>query len=73
MDFRNQIRSYIMREGVTLTSIVELLAQKHGWSRSVSNLSAKLSRGTLKYREAVELADILGYDIIWEKRKEARQ
>ena len=51
MDFRNQIRSYIMREGVTMTSIVELLAQKHGWSRSVSNLSAKLSRGTLKYRE----------------------
>ena len=73
MDFRNQIRSYIMREGVTMTSIVELLAQKHGWSRSGSNLSAKLSRGTLKYREAVELADILGYDIIWEKRKEARQ
>ena len=73
MDFRNQIRSYIMREGVTMTSIVELLAQKHGWSRSVSNLSAKLTRGTLKYREAVELADVLGYDIIWEKRKEARQ
>ena len=73
MDFRNQIRSYIMREGVTMTSIVELLAQKHGWSRSVSNLSAKLSRGTLKYREAVELADILGYDILWETRTEARQ
>ena len=73
MDFRNQIRSYIMREGVTMTSIVELLAQKHGWSRSVSNLSAKLTRGTLKYREAVELADVLGYDIIWEKRKEAWQ
>lgn len=73
MDFRNQIRSYIMREGVTMTSVVELLAQKHGWSRSVSNLSAKLTRGTLKYREAVELADVLGYDIIWEKRKEAWQ
>ena len=44
MDFRNQIRSYIMREGVTMTSIVELLAQKHGWSRSVSNLSASGKR-----------------------------
>ena len=73
MDFRNQIRSYIMREGVTMTSVVELLAQKYGWSRSVSNLSAKLTRGTLKYSEAVELADVLGYDIIWEKRKEAWQ
>ena len=73
MDFRNQIRSYIMREGVTMTSVVELLAQKYGWSRSVSNLSAKLTRGTLKYREAVELADVLGYDIIWGKRKEAWQ
>ena len=41
---------------------------KYGWSRSVPNLSGKLKRGSLRYGEAVELADALGYDIVWQKR-----
>ena len=39
------------------------------WNRSVPNLSGKLKRGSLRYGEAVELADALGYDIVWQKRK----
>ena len=39
----------------------------------VPNLSDKLKRGSLRYGEAVELADVLGYDIVWQKRgKEKR-
>ena len=38
----------------------------------VPNLSGKLRRGSLRYQEAVELADALGYDLVWQKRKERR-
>ena len=38
--------------------------------RSVSNLSAKLQRESIRYKEVVELADALGYDLIWQKRRE---
>ena len=69
MDIRNEIKSYIVREGVTMTEVVEKLAYEYGWSESVPNLSGKLRRGSLRYSEAVELADALGYDIIWHKRK----
>ena len=41
----------------------------YDWSRSVPNLSGKLRRGSLRYQEAVELADVLDYDIVWVKRK----
>lgn len=34
----------------------------------MSNLSGKLRRETLRYKEAVELADVLGYEIVWKKR-----
>ena len=68
MDTRNQIKSYIVREGMTMAALVEKLAEQYGWSASVPNLSDKLKRGTLRYTEAVELADVLGYDIIWRKR-----
>ncbi len=69
---RNEIKSYITREGMTMTEVVELLADEYGWSSSVPNLSGKLRRGSLRYTEAVELADVLGYDLVWQKRREAR-
>ena len=69
---RNEVKSYITREGMTMTGVVELLADEHGWSSSVPNLSGKLRRGSLRYTEAVELADVLGYDLVWVKRREVR-
>ena len=67
--YRNEIKSYIVRTGMTMTEVVDYLSDEYGWSRSVPNLSGKLKRGSLRYGEAVELADALGYDIVWEKRK----
>lgn len=72
MDTRNEIKSYIVREGFTMSELVEKLSDEYGWSASVPNLSGKLRRGSLRCREAVELADALGYDIIWQRRREAR-
>ena len=61
---RASMQSYATREGMTMTEVVELLADEHGWSSSVPNLSGKLRRGPLRYTEAVELADALGYDLV---------
>ena len=68
--YRNEIKSYIVRAG--MTEVVDYLSDEYGWSRSVSNLSGKLKRGSLRYGEAVELADALGYDVVWQKRREAK-
>lgn len=65
--YRNEIKSYIVRAGMTMSEVVDFLADEYGWS-SVPNLSGKLKRGSLRYGEAVELADALGYDIVWVKR-----
>lgn len=45
--------------------MVDYLSDEHGWSRSVPNLSGKLKRGSLRYGETVELADVLGYDCVF--------
>ena len=65
-NLRNEIKSYIVRQGMTMQEVVDLLRDEHGWSDSVSNLSNKLQ---LRYVEAVQLADALGYEIIWQKRR----
>lgn len=43
-----------------LAEVVDYLSDEYGWSRSVPNLSGELKRGSLRYGEAVELADALG-------------
>ena len=65
---RNEIKARIVREGFTMEELLERLHDDYGWSRSVSNLSAKLQRDSIRYREVLELADVLGYDIEWRKR-----
>ena len=57
---RNEIKAQIVRTGYTMQEVVDLLHDEYGWSDSVSNLSGKLQRESLRYREAVELADVLG-------------
>jgi predicted DNA-binding ribbon-helix-helix protein len=67
---RNEIKAQIVREGLTMQQLVEQLSDEYGWSESVSNLSAKLQRESLRYIEAVQMADVMGYDIVWQKRRE---
>ena len=50
--YRNEIKSYIVRTGMTMIEVVDYL-------------SGKLKRGSLRYGEAVELADTLGCDLVW--------
>ena len=57
-----------VRQGMTMQEVVDLLADEYGWSDSVSNLSNKLQRESLRYTEAVQLADVLGFEIVWRKR-----
>ena len=69
---RNEVKSHITQEGMTITEVVELLTDEYGWRSSVPNLSGKLRRGSLRYTEAVELADVPGYDLVWVKHQEVR-
>ena len=72
MSVRNEIKAQIIRAGFTMQEVVDLLHDEYGWSDSVSNLSAKLQRESIRYKEFVELADVLVCDIVWVKRGERR-
>ena len=69
-NLRNEIKSYIVRNGCTMQEVVDLLSDEYGWSDSVSNFSNKLARGSLRYEEAVQLAEVLGYELVWQKRRD---
>ena len=70
MNIRNEIKAQIVRAGMTMQQVVDLLSDECGWSDSVSNFSNKLARGSLRYEEAVQLAEVLGYELVWQKRRD---
>ena len=53
MNIKNQIKAQIMFAGFTMAEVVDALSTEYGWSDSLSNFSSKLSRESLRYKEAL--------------------
>lgn len=69
MGIKEDIKSLIAKEGTTMTDVAGNLYNSANKRIAMSNLSQKLSNETIKYKEIIQIADILGYDIKFEKRK----
>jgi len=67
---KEEIKSMIVKSGLTMNEVVRRMNEKYDRNDSVSNLSNKLTRGTLKYREAEEIAEVIGYRIEWIKQND---
>ena len=67
-NIRNEVKAYIAQSGWTLTDIVKEWNARHSEQTTTQNISNKLSRGTIKYSEIKEIADIIGYQIQWAQK-----
>lgn len=63
MGAREEIKALLAKENTTMSKIAVKL------NMSINNLSNKLRNKTIKYEEVREIADILGYNIEFVKRK----
>ena len=68
---RCEITSYIIAAGYNQKEAVEACSTEFGWSDSDSNFSNKLEKGTFRYLQAKQLAEVLGYEIVWQRRRDA--
>ena len=70
MDVKQEIKDILMNENTTLTRVVNMINAINPQDKqtTIQNINNKLSRGTIKYNEVLEIADVLGYDIIWKKK-----
>ena len=71
MNIRNEIKAYIAASGWTLSDIVKEMnkARAPEDQTTPQNISNKLTRGTIKYSECKEIAEIIGYSIEWQHKK----
>jgi hypothetical protein len=76
IDIKQQIKEILLKEKITMTDLVNLLNKnKTGENNrtTVSSLNNKLTRGTIKYSEILEIFDVLDYDITLQKRIKANE
>ena len=68
-NIRNEIKSYIAASGWSLVDIVAKINESRSESEQTTpqNISNKLTRGTIKYSEVKEIAEIIGFKIAWVK------
>lgn len=65
----NQLKSVIASVGLSATQLAELITQKCNRPESAQSFSQKLKRGSIKYAEVLEIAELLGFDIEWHKTR----
>jgi len=68
-NIRNEIKSYIAASGWSLVDIVAKMNEKRSENEQTTpqNISNKLTRGTIKYSEVKEIAEIIGFKVVWVK------
>lgn len=64
---KKDVKALLVQEDLKLKELVELLTKKTGKMYSSSGLSHKLGREKLSYKEMLDIAEILGYKIKFEK------
>ena len=64
---KNEIKALIIAYGWSLTRVVNEINARHPERKrtTVQNISNKLTRGTIKYSEVKEIADIIGARLSW--------
>lgn len=68
MIIKKQIKILLTEEEITLKELAEKVSLKLNKKITADGLSKKLRNNTIKYAEALELIDCLGYKIKVEKK-----
>ena len=66
---KKDIKMLLAENDFTITQLAKEMTELSGHKYSRSNISQKLSRGTLKYEEAKLIGEILGYELKFVKKK----
>ncbi len=68
MSIMNDLKKILLDVNVNLTELAEALSKRLGKPYSMQNLSNKLRNETITHREMLLIADILGYDLKFERK-----
>lgn len=69
MSIKAKIKSLLALEEIKLNELVVLLKEKHNKDILPNTLSKQLNREIIRYKDVEEILDVIGYEIIFQKKK----
>ena len=70
---KERIKMLFAWRNITYEDYARRLFAKTGKKISTSSLSHKLARQTISFKEVLEIANILGYDVIFQPRSDLEE
>ena len=68
-EIRKRIKSLLVQEDLTLTDLVQKYNERYPDNTTTrQNLTNKLARQTLQFKEVIDLLNCLDYDVVFKKR-----
>lgn len=68
MNPRIEIKKILIERNTTLSELAKKLGENLDKDYSLNNLSSKLRKETISFKEVDLIADILGYEIVFKKK-----
>ncbi len=68
MDTKQQLKVILAAEYTSMSAVARMLTEKTGRKWYSQTIFTKLKKGTMRHEELKQIYDILGYDIIIQKR-----
>ncbi len=69
MSSNEEVRLLIVKEGLTVKKLANMLVEKTGRHYTQSSLQQKITASSLRYDEMEDIAELLGYEIKIERKK----
>lgn len=67
MAYKNELKGLITSQGFTMSQVNDELNKRHETNLSFQNFSNRLRKETFSYNEVLEILDVIGYRIEWQK------
>ena len=68
MDIKKQVKIALATKDMSMKELTEILHKKYNRSPNSQILGRKLINDTIRYKEALEIADVLGFEITWNEK-----
>lgn len=64
---KKELKSQMALKGITFTQVIEEMNNRRSKDNqtTIQNINNKITRGTIKYSEVLEILDILSLKVVW--------
>ena len=66
-DLKKELKSQMALKGITFTQVIEEMNNRRSKDNqtTIQNINNKITRGTIKYSDVLEILDILSLKVVW--------